>query len=135
LVPSARQSKSFLRAEQRVDAEFAADCDFAGCVLEHVGHTMENRTLKAGSSLPRAEEEIACATVCHTFDRFPYSFLNNRSPGSSKAGREGIAPDRLLHCVVASTSKVGRIANFTANCEPAFCFDALPAFMRPDPRF
>src|SRR6478672_6603655 len=26
--------------------------------------------------------------------------LANRSPGSSKAGREGIAPDRLLRCVV-----------------------------------
>jgi hypothetical protein len=23
---------------------------------------------------PRAEEEIGRATICHTFDRFPYSF-------------------------------------------------------------
>jgi len=56
--------------------------------------------------------------------------LANRSPGSSKAGREGIAPDRLLRCVYSSMSKVGRIANFTANCEPAFCIDASPAFMK-----
>jgi len=34
----------------------------------------ENRTLKAGSSPPRAEEKIRPATKDHTFDRFLRDF-------------------------------------------------------------
>jgi hypothetical protein len=47
-----------------------------------------------------------------------------------QSGREGIAPDRLLRCVVLKHIRLVKLANFIRSCKPAFSIAALRGFMK-----